>query len=506
MIHNVKIYQKLGITLIFSVIIFFHIYNIGSIPRGLYIDESSVGYNADLIAKTGYDEHNELFPLYFKSFFGERTLIDPLYIYTTSFVFLFTNPSEASLRFASFIFFIIFLFGFYFLTKELFKEQPSLIFYSVITAGFLPWFFTFSRLAFPVISQLPMIILALLFLFKTFNKNQHENFYAALCGIFSGLWVYTYGTARLTATIFIISVVIVYFSYKNLKKILTIIKWFLIILIPYIVYFLQNPKSLFKRFEYITLFNNPAPSLNDKIWLFVKNYFSYIYDTNFLVFSGDANFRHSIGIGEIFITTFILYLIGILYFATKNFSYFKENRFSIIILINFFIAPIPISLIEPSHALRGLLIGIYILIISCFGFYKITNNKIKIIRNSLIAAIFLVLTIECTFFLYNYFIIYPPKSAIAFESYNFKDCLSNAIKQNPQKIIVSSIANVPYGHLEFYKRTIGYNGIIEMTIALPVAEKNICVIYFPAYAGITNPNYYPIKYKFDSSYTKLRCY
>src|SRR4030095_10266595 len=45
-----------------------HTYGIASLPRGFYVDESSIAYNAHLIASTGRDEHGAAWPLYFKAF------------------------------------------------------------------------------------------------------------------------------------------------------------------------------------------------------------------------------------------------------------------------------------------------------------------------------------------------------------------------------------------------------------------------------------------------------
>src|SRR6266436_1655637 len=59
-------------------------------PRGFFIDESSIAYNAYLMSRTGHDEHGQAWPLYFRAF-GEYK--NPTYIYLLAVVFRFAGPS-----------------------------------------------------------------------------------------------------------------------------------------------------------------------------------------------------------------------------------------------------------------------------------------------------------------------------------------------------------------------------------------------------------------------------
>src|SRR6185436_17669720 len=59
-------------------------------PAGFYVDESSIAYNAHLIAQTGHDEHGEAWPLYFRAFGDYK---NPVYIYLLAGIFKLTGPS-----------------------------------------------------------------------------------------------------------------------------------------------------------------------------------------------------------------------------------------------------------------------------------------------------------------------------------------------------------------------------------------------------------------------------
>ena len=52
-----------------------HTYRIATLPEGFYVDESSIAYNAHLIAQSGHDEHGVAWPLYFKAFGEYKNLL-----------------------------------------------------------------------------------------------------------------------------------------------------------------------------------------------------------------------------------------------------------------------------------------------------------------------------------------------------------------------------------------------------------------------------------------------
>ena len=60
--------KYIPIALIISLAFFLRIYQIASSPPGLYSDETSYGYNAYSLLKTGKDEYGKSWPMTFKSF------------------------------------------------------------------------------------------------------------------------------------------------------------------------------------------------------------------------------------------------------------------------------------------------------------------------------------------------------------------------------------------------------------------------------------------------------
>ena len=78
-------------------VVVFVIYLIGvpRTPHGFCLDESSIAYNAHLIATTGHDEYQEAWPLFFRAF-GEYK--NPIYVYLLAALFKFSGPSIAVAR------------------------------------------------------------------------------------------------------------------------------------------------------------------------------------------------------------------------------------------------------------------------------------------------------------------------------------------------------------------------------------------------------------------------
>src|SRR5258706_1583069 len=90
--------EILLLTIIFLLALFLRFYKLTEIPNGFNQDESSIGYNAYSILRTGKDEYGKSFPVYFKSF-GDQKL--PVYIYLTAATESIFGLNEFAVRFPS---------------------------------------------------------------------------------------------------------------------------------------------------------------------------------------------------------------------------------------------------------------------------------------------------------------------------------------------------------------------------------------------------------------------
>ena len=460
------------IVFLFTLICFFHIWQISSVPKGLYIDEgTSIGYNALLIATTGHDEHHRYWPLYFKAF-GEYK--NPIYIYTLALIYKFFGISAFGLRFTSFFFFFLFLVGIYILVINVFRKNRTISVYVLIAAGFLPWFFPISRIAFEVISQLTIVTYIFVFIFKTYHKEKYTFFYASLAGFFLGLSIYSYTTARLLSFLIFISIMGIYFRRETIKKSAMLTTTFLLCVLPYFIFIVRNPNALTARFNKVTYIYDPLISPLQKINIFMQNYVSY-FGLDFLILKGDEILRHATGYGgELFITVYLLFICGLLWLIIRKqlFNY----KFLLFLFTNLLIAPIAASLTIGTHqSLRSILLGLYILIFSCYGLALILLIKEKELKKTLVAAVFIVMLFEALLYINDYFTRYKNDSISWFESYDFKNTLITAIQKKPKEIIVSNLEN--YSLTEFNKKLISNPNQIPILVDNIVPRNNTCIIY-----------------------------
>src|SRR5437763_11823660 len=122
-------------------------------PRGFFIDESSIAYNAYLISRTGHDEHGQAWPLYFRAF-GEYK--NPTYIYLLAAIFRLTGPSVLAARLLSVTAGLITALMLGLLSFRLTRRRDVALI--VMGSALLtPWVFELSRVV-PEVSIYPLVL------------------------------------------------------------------------------------------------------------------------------------------------------------------------------------------------------------------------------------------------------------------------------------------------------------------------------------------------------------
>jgi 4-amino-4-deoxy-L-arabinose transferase-like glycosyltransferase len=490
------------------VICFFHLWKLADLPRGFYCDELSIGYNALLVAQSGYDEHHRFLPVFFEAF-GEYK--NPLYIYTAALIFKIVGVSEFALRFTSFIFFFIFLLFFYLLTARMFRNRVVSA-YALLAAGFLPYFFSVSRISFEVISQLTTVAAALYFIHRTYHpEDRPRGSDPLLAGILLGLSVYSYSTARMLTFLLYLSVMVIYGKRSFLKRSLVVSAAFFAGVVPYLLFSLRHPGALTARFKTISYLYNPELSLPERAGIFLQNYLSYLRP-DFLLLSGDRNLRHATGYGgEVFAVVLLLALVGFVVLALQKKLF--TDRFLLLLAVNLLLAPAAGSLTgmpgspDVPHALRSILLGLYLCFFSCCGLYWLQLLKDRINVAGVNGIVFAALLIQTLFYLHNYYTAYDTETAAWFETAGFRQALALALEQKPERVLVSSQANQPYVLLEFYRRIVDNPANVPVSLAPPVPQKNACLIYFNWNEPLPVIPPYPFReLPLPPGVVQLRCY
>ncbi len=488
------------------VALFFHSYNLTTIPSGLYLDETSIGINAGNIAQHGVDEYGKSFPLYFEAF-GEWK--NPLYIYVSAGIMKFFGISDFTLRVTSVFFFGIFLWGVYLFVSEIFKNtkyKNFLLYFALISASVLPWFFTLSRVAFEVISQLSTGIFVLYFLYKYYVSEKLElntyskyfiHVFGVLSGVSLGLFLYSYSTSKLIAFGIVFALFISFFEKKYWKKHCIVLASFGVFLLPYLYFSYTHSGALSARFELLTYLYNPDFSVIEKISIFLKNYFSSYDISNFLLFEGDKNLRHATGfMGQIFFVPFVLFIIGICKIVSdilnteiknikniKNIGKLENKKYKLFLLILLLGAPIASSLTtDLHHSLRLLFFGCMIFVFSLYGADIIFQKYNRVQDHIKSFYIFLVLLFPLLFQSYFYFSDYfdtnsgYAKRAIPwFDGNKFEKHVQISLSSSGDKILFENPNDPFYANVDFYNMQITESPII-MTKKSSVISTATCVI------------------------------
>lgn len=477
---------KIVLLVVLIIIAIPHLLYLTSIPRGLYFDELGNGYNALSILHSGEDEHEEFLPIYFKSFGDYK---HPVYIYTMVAIFTLFGYSEFSIRLTSVFFFFVLLGALYTFSKQIAPKQPFVTLYTLLMSSFLPWFFPFSRIAFAAISQVAIIMWAIVALRKTYYQplTKHQQWIMpTTAGILLGLSIYTYSTSRLLTFIIVALWLVTHLHKSYLKKNIILTATFGLCLAPYTLFSLQNPGALTARFSHIApTIADKNKSLIEKSKVITPNYFAH-FKPNFLLIRGEDNLRMSThSTGQIFITTAILTLIGAIVMIMKIIK--SGSNFLSFILLATLASPTASSLtqFEVPHATRSLLLGLFIVIISIYGFKIIATRPANraINKIAICAGIILVLLLESGLYLHDYFTTYPNATIGWFQGYKFKETLQAAVDFNPKQVVVTNNnaggAMQPYIQLLAYEPMIKNPDNIPLTLGPLLPKPNTCLLYYP---------------------------
>jgi 4-amino-4-deoxy-L-arabinose transferase-like glycosyltransferase len=412
----------------------FHFYRIGTLPMGLFIDESSIGYNAYLISQTGSDEHGERWPLFFRAF-GEYK--NPIYIYLVAASYRLFGYSEWATRATSGICWLCGTLLLIALSRRVFSGNTTRL-YVAVAASFTPWIFAISRIAFELIVTYPLLALHLLAARRGFDERSSA--WAFVSGVALALCVYGYTTFRLLAPIYGVLVLTCYWApHFRIQQMLFSLGAF-ITAIPYATYLLQHFDNLTARFRILTYLNDNDLSAWSKLSIFVMKYLGY-FSPRFLLLAGDPNLRHHTGFGgELLPPTALLLPVAVVLLLRRS---ALRDPFSGYVLAGIAMTPIAASLtMENYHSLRAFSMAPYMIVLSAYAVQWLSSlsSRIVIALTSLCAAAYVT----------HYVVAYPRESILAFENYGFRQTLHAALDHSPRRVLLSPVGNQPYINLLFF--------------------------------------------------------
>lgn len=358
-----------------------------SLPPSLNWDEVSHGYNAYSILKTGKDEWGVAFPTIFRAY-GDYKL--PVYIYLTAISESLLGLTALAVRLPSILAGTASVLFTFLLVKRLLNNR-KIAYLAALLMAIEPWSFFVSRIALEANLALFFVIAGTYFFVDWTAKKNWE---IILSVLFFGLSVWTYNSARIFTPLFLVSLVLIYWSevagwVKGKRKYLAVTALLGLIFFVPMFYQLVNPSGQ-ARYNWVQILDEGALAkiieqrsslklpgifprlLSNKVTYFIRefvsNYFSH-FSPEFLFWQGGSHYQFSVpGHGLLYLVDLPFFLLGIIVLI-KN---FKEKHHQVI-LVWLLLGPVASSLTrEAPHALRALLMLPMPMILTAVGVFSLS--------------------------------------------------------------------------------------------------------------------------------------
>lgn len=443
--------KLLFLYILFVLGIFLRIYKVSEIPTGITMDESSIGYNAFSILKTGKDEYGKYFPVAFRSFADFKM---PGYFYFTSAWFAIFGVSVFSLRITSVIFGTLTGLFIYLLVLKIFGEENRRLGLFVLAVYLLsPWSIIFSRGAFE--SNLAFFFLTLAIYLEVISLINNKVKYLFLSSVLYALSVYSYHSEKVLAPMLFFAI---YFCYKD-KSDKIKIGWNKILLGFVLFCFLSFPQyslfrlaagntrikstSIIKTKEIHDILNNPI-----KLYPFIERqsslYFAYFSPRNLFFDPDPLKTRAIPEVSTFYFWMVIPYFFG-LFRLLKEKKQTKKLLFSLLI-----ISPIPASITgDPFATLRGLPLLLPLSILIGLGIEKIYK---LIFKKKIFYFIFISLfLLSLSFLVRNLFFIFPNEKYLEW-NFGYKQLVEEMQKFPNTNFLFNDVIGDNYAEILFFMK------------------------------------------------------
>lgn len=396
------------------------IFKVTSIPPSLNWDETSIGYNAYSILKTGRDEWGEFMPVHFKSF-GEYKL--PAQVYASIPAIAIFGLNEFGVRITPVIYGTLTVLLLYFLVLEMLKRKDVALL-SAFLLAVSPWHIQLTRGSFESSFSLFWFVMAVWLLVKGLKKPT----WIVASMVPFVISIYTYNTARVFTPMFLFVFYLINakFMLKNFKYAFLGFATFVVLALPIVPFVLSggasaryklvsitDDKGLIPRIEERRNLSTLPPFLTKLIhnrytyntFYFTKNYVAH-FTPDFLFINGAGHRQHHVqGVGQLYWIQAPFLLYG-LYLLFKQ----KDSQSLKVLLPWLLLAFVPVSMTNDSipNALRTLIAVSVYQILTAIGFYGVWQTvKVKKQKMALLLSIIVLFAINFYIFLNNLYVLYP---------------------------------------------------------------------------------------------------
>ncbi|MCA1635835.1 MAG: glycosyltransferase family 39 protein [Acidobacteria bacterium] len=341
-------------------------------PPGFYIDESSIAYNAHLIATTGSDEHGTSWPLFFRAFGDYK---NPVYVYLLAALFRLTGPSIVAARLLSVALGLLAALALGLLAARLTKRREAAPLVA-LSALLTPWLFELSRVVIEVALYPLAVALFLLCVHRAASAGRWTWGDAARLAATLALLTYSYSVGRLLGPLLALGLAL-FATRANLLRIFRVWLVYALSLVPLFVYGWRHPGVLTGRFQAIT-YLSPQSTSAETALEFLKHYSGNL-DVWRLLVTGDPNVNQiaSIhGVTLVLAATFALSLAGAWLALRRGTRDAAGRRWWLFVLYGLAASVVPASLTnEYFHMLRLAAVPVFLLVLTAPAFAWLLEER-----------------------------------------------------------------------------------------------------------------------------------
>jgi len=379
---NMKKREGLLLILTLFLGIFFRFWCLGETPKGFYLDEAALGYNAFSIIETGGDEFGMSWPILFRSFTDFKA---PVYTYLLIPIYKIWGMNVWSTRLLSAVAGVIIIWLGFWIIKNLSKNNRLALIAALLMAV-CPWLIIFSRTSY----ETNLSLMFLLLMIWSFYKSRKNKKWLIITAISAGLSFLSYHSERVITPLVLMTLVVSdwknVINKKNSKVLVISILIGLILVLPTVK--LMATPGFLSRLNSLSIFSTEVK----KPWGFDENltgWKSFIFNNKTILqgreflslYSSYFSPRYLFGLGDPGprssypdLAPFLwwqlpFWLIGIFWLFKKSKKEEKQLKFLVILMM--IISPIPASITkDPFSSIRALPLAFPLLVLMAIGIDK----------------------------------------------------------------------------------------------------------------------------------------
>ncbi len=316
------------------IVAFFVFFRLGSLPTGLFCDETSIGYNARALDRTLADQDGVVLPLFFRALDDWKS---PILIYAVALTEPIFGVTAFAVRLPSALFAFGMAIGLFFLLRAL-TGNARLARWMALLSLLIPSIFFYSRIAISEVSCVPcLLVLGFLALLRFERLPSWRS--AALAGAALGVFTYAYSTARLLAPLMVAAAAIsFYFNPTARRYLLAFLGTAAALGAPMGIFMLTHPHTLDRRLNDNAAWTHNADA-GTVVQRMLQTYFQHIGSLDFLFRTGQHSVWFNAGEGLL-----PIWLWGPLWLGLGSLWQRRQSAFARFLMALIVLSPIPVSL------------------------------------------------------------------------------------------------------------------------------------------------------------------